>query len=888
MVTSRFISLLPYLILLYQLQLSDAPMVNSKHTQAGNSGHDVNSPQNESHNGINFENSQFTFVPPPIANPGSHPNSASHTPNFSSPVFANPNIAEHHQNAPQNFPPRIPGPHPGIIFSNPMAMPPIPFMPGFSSITSSVNTGNSAPPRLSPESDNFGNATIPNYDQRISELELSKAAQEEKIVNLEADSETKKGTIDGLLKINSRLQKKLQEIMDSHAKATKALTDFKLEAARPRPSRPIPQPLTMEPQVVVPVVSKPETVVSPATTKTSNEDVNKLQEKLVENESRLKILKQQNESTQQMMNELRKNASSNLEKLNQQFDLNDRLTEDLQAHESKIKEYEDYVEELQISITALREQLDMARNLKLEEFKEAYEQGRLDIRDFSDEEEYEEEYNQETQDIKGKGVSNNKEGNMYSVLLGGDDAASDISDISDDEGSVSNAGSIKMKKLVDKVTEEANTLKTRLEKEQQEHKKIVDELENKQKKLEESLKNSIETSRSSATETNKALETLEKNLKKCDEDYKNATDRNTNLSKILKLVEKNVLLPVEDLTKSLDTIKSIGNALGSAPERASTYKSFEARVKFIEGVLNKVKKAIDIAKKGSADELQTLKTDLKDSLVDFSDYRGLKMNNEIKGLRTTLHELRRALHKATNARPTACSHHTRSKLRENKTAVIHIKSASCIIGDAEHLALLRKMFDSLLEDKEEIKSVKVISQAKHVVLLRLNTLTFPELLFKAKDHSKILDAIMILHLPHWKQLIVHNVPVGRYFYTDGDSKAQSESHKVVIRGNQSFDMVGMCMQLQLLLQNGNVRKNQNSIVGLPRFYSPFEFYGARDKVSLILCYQNDVLFENALMYGITMFDAPIVLKTEPVMGPLKNVFSQAGFFAIIDSLKEYE
>lgn len=58
-----------------------------------------------------------------------------------------------------------------------------------------------------------------------------------------------------------------------------------------------------------------------------------------------------------------------------------------------------------------------------------------------------------------------------------------------------------------------------------------------------------------------------------------------------------MLLPVEDLTKSLDTIKSIGNALGSAPERASTYKSFEARVKFIEGVLNKVKKAIDIAKK---------------------------------------------------------------------------------------------------------------------------------------------------------------------------------------------------------------------------------------------------------------------------------------------------
>lgn len=731
---------------------------------------------------------------------------------------------------------------------------------------------------------------------RINELETAKAEQEKKVTELLDDVKNKESRIQGLLVINNRLTTKLQELMEVNAKATKeAATARASAAAATAAAAAIPS----SSRSMTPPAADQSRAASTTHTAAHEHETKELQKKFAENERRLKALKTQNEQSQTLVSELRRSAASHSEKFHEQFSANERLKAELQAQEEKLRDNESYIEQLQLSVTALHEQLQVVRDLKVHEFREAFGNGDLDF-------EEEAEPAAAASNDKGKSISKKGE-NMYSALLGGDDEEGESEEEDPnhlDDSVIGTDDPVLLRTRLSIATNTVTTLKKQLEQQQEEYlkSKQAEAAHNETKKSLAQLTKRMDGSNKEVIEARSQANTAKAEANSATAEASNLKKLLNNVSEISELMEAKVVKSIEKLSVELDSIKQLDPAVGCpAVSSQPSQESKRARVLHLNKILAKVLKAVELAKKNVAAEAKAATAAVKASSeaqneekLDYKDQvEGLE--SQVNVLRANLHEVRRALHKSTTSRPVVDSKHMRSKLRENRTAIVQLVKKGIpkkVEGDSAtfYTNHVKSLFEPVGLGKM-IKSAKLVCSTNNTVLIRTESLDFPALLKKASANRQILESFVVLHLPHWKQLIVHGVHIGRYFYSQ-DMKLTAEEQaklratkRVAIKGDKSIDIVGMCMQLQLLLGHGNIKNMRNTIVGLPRFYNPLEFYSARDKVSLVLCYQSDVLYEGALQNGICMFDSTAMLKTEAVTGPMKNVFSQAGFYAIVENLK---
>lgn len=240
-----------------------------------------------------------------------------------------------------------------------------------------------------------------------------------------------------------------------------------------------------------------------------------------------------------------------------------------------------------------------------------------------------------------------------------------------------------------------------------------------------------------------------------------------------------------------------------------------------------------------------------------------QLKYEIGVLKRDRSKALKAVDKMIHRNPVENSKHKRSKEREDNMAILQANSGNFDISSDGKLD--PRKIKKLLQDKGLIAttSVKVISS--DAVIIRT-----PEPLYKTRDHTYLpiwqSSQVQIMHISSWHQLIVHDVPFLPGLKTIGEVTAWLH-HMLPYKS-----LTGMFA---------------NTIACKPRILNPLEFFSGKSTASFILCYSSDDLFEAALKSGIALIGEARTLRTEPVLGYMKNPFNQIGFMMQFEPFSQF-
>lgn len=227
----------------------------------------------------------------------------------------------------------------------------------------------------------------------------------------------------------------------------------------------------------------------------------------------------------------------------------------------------------------------------------------------------------------------------------------------------------------------------------------------------------------------------------------------------------------------------------------------------------------------------------------------LQLHREIKKLKGVAAKL---LVKSPAEKSSNC----RSKYREERFAIVEV-DRSINAGDAnpkESFDHVTKIFNTA---KFPLHSVKCIMD--NLFLLRTEK-SFNDITEVSLNTLLKGSALVFHHISVWHQLIVHNVPIS------GEARAST-----IIETSHRLH--------ETLYFSSHSGPFSNTIACYPRFLNPLEYYSRKPTASLILSYSSLEIYENALRHGITIHGTKRPLRTEPLVGAMKSVFHQAGFFA---------
>lgn len=227
--------------------------------------------------------------------------------------------------------------------------------------------------------------------------------------------------------------------------------------------------------------------------------------------------------------------------------------------------------------------------------------------------------------------------------------------------------------------------------------------------------------------------------------------------------------------------------------------------------------------------------------------RALKRENLT--LRRENRKARRVAGKVLHKNPVSESKHKRSKEREDNMAIMRIVKGS-LAGAGSKESKLKEM----LMDMGPIptSSIKVISDDVAIIRTPEPFHNMPSYALRA---FRPLKPMSLVHISSWHQLIVHNVPLQKV--------------------PTIYDMCVLLYNRFPHIASSGVYAN--NLACYPRMVNPLEFFSGKKTASFILCYNSKEVFNAALRWGITIFGEIRPLRTEPVVGYMKNPFNQAGF-----------
>lgn len=565
-------------------------------------------------------------------------------------------------------------------------------------------------------------------------------------------------------------------------------------------------------------------------------------------ERKLKKYEQQIADLNNNLTNLRRSGHSKVEAQQALSDQIDRLRRELDLRESQLRECEYLILDLQTLVKTLEEQLEVCRETNLETFRLAYENGDLEIHQFDTGEE----------ELKAK-AAQQSQSNMYSALMGDED--DDDDDVQPEEKHVTNEARQSSSSTMDSYTQkEIPRLSDELKKSQD----LVEKYELDLKKLNESLEKAVKEKKEAQAESKEIYENMKKKYQTTEDELKLARSASENLRKIYSNVEKVFISPLHDVSKGLTGLdkegashlpKVVPNFLD---ETFSDWNKLKERISISGKLLSRVYELIPESTKAASGS--------KNDTV---------LRTEVNYLRDKLHMIDFALKKALLVRPVSKSGHKRSKEREDKTVIVRLidKKTSIFSTNQAITAEDVKNLFSPFNVSPYIKTVRWI--ISDYVFIRTTRFNFQELLSMSEPYvnNNLSDKLVISHFPSWRQLIIHNFPISEYFYSRPD-------HSMGKNGN-FWTMYTVCEELQLILNKCTISKvHPNRIAGIPRFFNPCEYTSRRSHVSLIVSYDDEWLFTTALKGGIFLPDSAKRLVVEPVLGPMKNVMSQAGFLAL--------
>lgn len=211
--------------------------------------------------------------------------------------------------------------------------------------------------------------------------------------------------------------------------------------------------------------------------------------------------------------------------------------------------------------------------------------------------------------------------------------------------------------------------------------------------------------------------------------------------------------------------------------------------------------------------------------------------------------------------PISESKHKRSKEREDNMAIVRIVPGSIAPSAIESSATkLSQLLMSL--GPVSTSSIKVISSDIAIIRTPEPFHNMPSYSLNAFGVSKDMSFV---HISSWYQLIVHDVPF---------DKSLKTIHDLVVWLFQTLPYTSVSGMYA------------NTLACYPRMVNPLEFFSGKGKASFILCYSSREVFNSALRHGITLLGTTRPMRTEPVLGYMKNPFNQAGFVIQFEPFSE--
>lgn len=231
-------------------------------------------------------------------------------------------------------------------------------------------------------------------------------------------------------------------------------------------------------------------------------------------------------------------------------------------------------------------------------------------------------------------------------------------------------------------------------------------------------------------------------------------------------------------------------------------------------------------------------------------------------LRREYSKARRIAGKVLYKNPISESTHKRSKEREDNMAILRLRPGA-FKNSGDGSANVEVQVEKMLLEIGPIPtlSVKVITDDVVIVRTPVPFSNMPGYVLGAFGPTK---PISLMHVSSWNQLIVHNVPI--------NSKVFNDIHSLVVWLHSAISF------------NSVSGVYSNTLACYPRMVNPLEFFSKKETASFILCYTSKEVYSSALRYGIMFTSSKKSLRTEPVLGYMRNPFNQAGFLIQFDPL----
>ncbi|KAF5092331.1 hypothetical protein D0Z00_004635 [Geotrichum galactomycetum] len=331
----------------------------------------------------------------------------------------------------------------------------------------------------------------------------------------------------------------------------------------------------------------------------------------------------------------------------------------------------------------------------------------------------------------------------------------------------------------------------------------------------------------------------------------------------------------EQLTEATDGVLRFRNELSKVKANYLTYLK-----KAKEKEKNKLDEAL-LSSAGQRPELsESLSHLIKDSkspleavtihsVLQDETYKHIAIEKELKRENLKLHrEIKKLKGVAAKllAKPQADKTlNNRSKQREERFAIVEVERSVTTDG-VDPKEFFDHVTKTFVAAKFPLLSIKRIMD--NLFLLRTKD-SFNEISEFSLHTLMTNSTLMFHHVSVWHQLIVHNVPMN-----------SEERESTIVETSRRLR--------DTFYFNSNSGPFANTIVCRPRFLNPLEYYSRKPTASLILSYSSLEIYENALRHGITIHGSKRALRTEPLVGALKNIFHQAGFFAQFFDLRTEE
>lgn len=602
------------------------------------------------------------------------------------------------------------------------------------------------------------------------------------------------------------------------------------------------------------------------------------------------------------LGQLRSRAANSSQQLKDEEEKRAQLLREISEKDDTILQFEQRVEDLTLDVNYLVIQLDAARSANIENFRVAYDEGLLDFDARSDE------------DDEPSEVQTNRQANAFAAL-----ETEPANNSSSSRSQKKNLSKSEMIKAMDDLREELAEYKEKCN----ELKPLVNTLEEKTKnfqKLTDKLQSQVEQLGELASQLQAEKEelidrvgTLSRSASSIDsakEELATVSARNKGLISIITLFDSKILFPLEDL---VPIVNAITGSADSADSDSYVNKLpgdvYKTRIQHLVILLGRLKKVIEIARQkqghpASVSEPQSKSKDITSSVFqsdgsvkrpfadDDMEREYVRLVNEITDLKSTIHKLQNAFKKSISPAPVKHSQHKRSKNREAYSAILQLYDLKGPITT--------KMVHELFEKcgfGSELKACTCISPS--TVFIRSQNRT-PSQFLCGKTHLLLRNASVlttyipsgaVVYLPHWQQLIVHNVPIEDIIYGEmlkvfPEPYRAPDVHPVelYLLPGQSVGIDVISSLMTQAFTDATVGTRTLRHAGGPMlFLNPLEVVNHKSHVKVMIFFDDAVDYREALTKGITLPQYRRALKTEPVTGTMKNVMSQAGFLAHVSN-----